>query len=250
MLRLYLLRTRRHGWVFYSENVTLSNATLHSSSHPHPSPHGLFQRVFVLLRKAALNKLTVVKNEINSAPPGVGIKGKAQNVIKKLEGYIHPTESILHTVLKSSTMQILMLDTHKLNNSNQHTHSSSSSDHRRITKSRRLMKVLMKQRINYHFRWSIANAVLLPFSALATILPGPNIFLAWNLYRLYCHIQAYRGASLFLLKHQKHELDYILSHPQSEDVSNEERLAQAFNLPGLVEYLSRLELHKVHKTST
>lgn len=52
------------------------------------------------------------------------------------------------------------------------------------------------------------NGLVLPISAVATLLPGPNIFLVWNLYRLYCHIQAFKGANSFLQKQNKNMVTY------------------------------------------
>ena len=50
--------------------------------------------------------------------------------------------------------------------------------------------------------------MITPFTFLATIIPGPNIFLAWNLYRLYGHVQAYRGAISFFQKQADNAVSY------------------------------------------
>lgn len=46
----------------------------------------------------------------------------------------------------------------------------------------------------YHARWQTINLVLLPLTSAAFIVPGPNVFLAWNAFRLYGHWTAGKAA--------------------------------------------------------
>jgi hypothetical protein len=45
----------------------------------------------------------------------------------------------------------------------------------------------------HHKLWLVVNCLVLPFSLLAGVLPGPNVFLWLNAYRLYSHWAALRG---------------------------------------------------------
>ncbi|KAI9206758.1 mitochondrial K+-H+ exchange-related-domain-containing protein [Polychytrium aggregatum] len=56
------------------------------------------------------------------------------------------------------------------------------------------LETLANRRTPYHQRLFILSTLLVPVSCLATILPGPNVFLAYNLFRVYSHWRAYQGA--------------------------------------------------------
>lgn len=56
------------------------------------------------------------------------------------------------------------------------------------------MLSLLSARSSYHTRWLYINTALLPVTAAAAVLPGPNVFFAWNAFRLFGHYQARRGA--------------------------------------------------------
>lgn len=46
----------------------------------------------------------------------------------------------------------------------------------------------------YHKRWLILNVMCLPLSSAMAVLPGPNVFVVWNGFRVYSHMQARKGA--------------------------------------------------------
>lgn len=50
-----------------------------------------------------------------------------------------------------------------------------------------------------HLLWAIANLLLLPLSALLTVLPGPNVFFFYNAYRLLVHLLCLRAAKSLLV---------------------------------------------------
>jgi hypothetical protein len=58
---------------------------------------------------------------------------------------------------------------------------------------RRFLRFL-RRRARAHTRGIALNVVLLPVTAAMAILPGPNVFFAWNAYRLITHILARQGA--------------------------------------------------------
>ncbi|KAJ3181689.1 hypothetical protein HDU87_000707 [Geranomyces variabilis] len=53
---------------------------------------------------------------------------------------------------------------------------------------------MITTRKTYHKRHLTLSICTLPFSCLFMILPGPNVPLAWNLFRLYSHWRALQGA--------------------------------------------------------
>ncbi|KAJ3210672.1 hypothetical protein HDU67_005126 [Dinochytrium kinnereticum] len=55
------------------------------------------------------------------------------------------------------------------------------------------LQYVSHHRINYHRRWLLISTLSLPFSAAATLLPGPNVFLLYNVVRLNDHYRALRG---------------------------------------------------------
>lgn len=54
---------------------------------------------------------------------------------------------------------------------------------------------LLQHRLEYHKKWFYRSIYCIPFSMLMGILPGPNVFLAFNLFRVYSHDKAYHGAT-------------------------------------------------------
>jgi hypothetical protein len=58
---------------------------------------------------------------------------------------------------------------------------------------RRFLRFL-RRRSRAHARGMVLTALLLPVTAAMAILPGPNIFFAWNAYRLIAHALARQGA--------------------------------------------------------
>ncbi|KAJ3318644.1 hypothetical protein HDU76_000775 [Blyttiomyces sp. JEL0837] len=59
----------------------------------------------------------------------------------------------------------------------------------------RTLHELVIRRIPYHQRNLRLAILLTPFTAALSILPGPNVFLLYNLVRVYDHYRAYNGAT-------------------------------------------------------
>jgi len=200
MLKVFLLRAPRHRWVFYADLASFIPPPPAVSSTPHTHVGMSMgkrkrlhkQKALTANQASAMNKVKEAKKSIDEAPPGIGLKGRIRQILQQLEMRIHPTEAILHNIQKATTIEVV---------SPQLLPHVAEEDIRVLERrNRRVMTVLMRECAAFHKKWSILNALLLPVSALASLLPGPNVFLAWNLYRLYCHIQAYRGAQLFMKK--------------------------------------------------
>jgi hypothetical protein len=57
------------------------------------------------------------------------------------------------------------------------------------------LRSYLATRLSHHTTWTYVCVALLPVTACAVILPGPNVFLAWNAFRLYGHYQAKLGVT-------------------------------------------------------
>ena len=51
-----------------------------------------------------------------------------------------------------------------------------------------------KGRVNHHSTWKMRNLLAIPFTSLLAVLPGPNVFVYWNMYRFYCHYRCQQGS--------------------------------------------------------
>jgi hypothetical protein len=56
------------------------------------------------------------------------------------------------------------------------------------------LKAVSTARLNYHSKWFILSVCCIPISMLLGALPLPNVFMAYNLYRLVSHRYAVRGS--------------------------------------------------------
>ncbi|KAL2642504.1 hypothetical protein R1flu_010091 [Riccia fluitans] len=63
-----------------------------------------------------------------------------------------------------------------------------------------------------HRRYMYGSVALLPFSVLMGILPLPNVFLAWNLFRAYSHWRALQGSK---------RLCYLITEPSARSDGTE-----------------------------
>ncbi|TPX34070.1 hypothetical protein SmJEL517_g03257 [Synchytrium microbalum] len=57
------------------------------------------------------------------------------------------------------------------------------------------LHALVKSRDAFHRRWFALSCLCLPFSLSLSIVPGPNLPMAYNLYRVYCHYTAKNGVA-------------------------------------------------------
>eukprot|EP00007_Cunea_sp_BSH-02190019_P001065 CAMPEP_0174234462 /NCGR_PEP_ID=MMETSP0417-20130205/4207_1 /TAXON_ID=242541 /ORGANISM="Mayorella sp, Strain BSH-02190019" /LENGTH=347 /DNA_ID=CAMNT_0015312827 /DNA_START=66 /DNA_END=1109 /DNA_ORIENTATION=- len=56
---------------------------------------------------------------------------------------------------------------------------------------------LLNNHTALHRRWLLASLGFLPFTAAASLFPGPNFFLIWNSFRVYSHHRASKGVARF-----------------------------------------------------
>jgi len=142
-------------------------------NHPH-NPHHLHQTPPHLSHKPLSSPLRIEdtnsnNNNPNQANPTTNIsnnegEGQIENVVIKEHGNLE--------VIYPSKM-----------------------DNERVRKS---MEEMMHERTEKHLQRVYGATALLPVSLLMGLLPGPNVFFAWNCYRLYSNYQAWKGGKLFL----------------------------------------------------
>jgi hypothetical protein len=117
-------------------------------------------------------------------------KQHLQALLKKLQNNISANEQFLRSVHKSRAdrqeISLIYLHADKI---------------LPITPQRALEHFVSVQE-SYHSPRFYFNIMLMPFTACLTVLPGPNVFFAWNFYRCLCHYQAVQGAK-FLEKQLK-----------------------------------------------
>lgn len=102
------------------------------------------------------------------------------------------------------------------------------------------LKELLKQRVPYHRKYMFYSAYWVPVTSTFVIVPlVPNIPLAYNLFRLYSHYKAYKGAEHIqcLSEHDKLEftanqaIDGVLTDSRlahGEDIQFPKEIEEAF----------------------
>lgn len=71
----------------------------------------------------------------------------------------------------------------------------------------------------YHKRWLILNVMCLPLSAAMAVLPGPNVFVVWNGFRVYSHMQARKGALYLADIIARHEAEDLVKFRPCDELS-------------------------------
>lgn len=62
------------------------------------------------------------------------------------------------------------------------------------TAARDIYRKLLEEEARKHRRWMIADGMLLPFSAILTLIPGPNLVMAYLAWRTAAHYKAQKRA--------------------------------------------------------
>jgi hypothetical protein len=161
-VRVYALRCPVRGWVFYAP----PEAFPAEDSSP---PEGLTQR---LVRRAY--RLREEAAHLLHTPPNRFWRG-IRRIWLWLEQWTHPAEGLLRALAHADTVEII--HDGELDDDTVRAHWTS----------------WLEARLAVHQRGVWINIALLPLTLLLGLLPGPNIFIAWNAIRLYVHWQARRG---------------------------------------------------------
>lgn len=217
-MRIFCLQIHRREWIFYAEPQKAM--ALVEADPPATDFKGRFwQR----LQKTYSESLIYIQT--SPRPFWVWVR----KMLAWLEKLIHPSETLMRALVGTEQIEFIY---------------PANVSYRFVERKwRRFLRYCARR----HKRGVILNLILLPFTAAATILPGPNVFVAWNGFRLYSHIMASRGAERGLQKQISLKFSptselRTCETPQGRlSQQTAERLEEELQIKGLVEYLRRLK---------
>lgn len=163
VIRVYVIRCRRRGWVFYAPPEMLT-------AYDDAPPSGLWGRLLHRAHRIHDEALRLMQEPPNRFWRGI------RRVWRRLEQWTHPGEGLLRAVGHADAVELV--------------HDGELDD---AAVQSEWIKWL-KTRLAVHERGVRLNVALLPVTLLMGLLPGPNVFIAWNALRLYVHWFARRGA--------------------------------------------------------
>jgi hypothetical protein len=217
-MRVYCLHIHRREWVFFAQAKRSNDIDLQSL------PSNQTNRFWNWVQGAYQESMVQVQT--SQRPLWKWIR----RMLEHLKKYIHPSESFLKELLVADKIELVY---------------PAEVSQRFIERKWRLF---LRRRVLVHDKGVLLNIFILPVTAAATIIPGPNVFVGWNGLRLYNHIMARRGARRMLanqvvvafspnpeLKRQPTREDR-LTEPDARILESEHHLA------GLVTYLQRLNV--------
>ncbi len=217
-MRVYCLHIHRREWVFFAQAKQSNDIDLQ------PLPSNQTNRFWKWVQGAYQESMVQVQT--SQRPLWKWIR----QMLEHLKKYIHPSESFLKELLAADKIELVY---------------PAEVSERFIERKWRLF---LRRRVLVHDKGVLLNIFILPVTAAATIIPGPNVFVGWNGLRLYNHIMARRGAQRILanqvvlafcptpeLKRQPTREDR-LTEPDAQILETEHHLA------GLVTYLHRLQV--------
>ena len=79
------------------------------------------------------------------------------------------------------------------------------------------MRDLIPKRLEFHAKYRRLSIWCIPLSMAAGIMPGPNVFLAYNLFRLYSHDRALKGSQHLKQCFQESRVKFV-ADPQLEKI--------------------------------
>ncbi|MGQ9896143.1 MAG: hypothetical protein ACUVR8_01075 [Acidobacteriota bacterium] len=162
-VQVYVIRCPARGWVFYAPPKTFSaeESTL---------PEGIWKRLV-----CRAHRLREEAAQLLHHPPNRFWRA-IRRVWLWLERWTHPAEGLLRMLVHADVIEII--------------HDGELDD----DMVRAHWTNWLAARLAVHQRDFWINVVFLPITLVLGLLPGPNIFIAWNILRLYVHWQAQRGA--------------------------------------------------------
>ncbi|MCS6818026.1 MAG: mitochondrial K+-H+ exchange-related family protein [Blastocatellia bacterium] len=167
-MRIRLVIGPGNRWTFQAEPEGEREARAEFSAGPEGVITRLWQRLLAEYRHA--------RRAIETSER----MGWIQRWLRRLEARIDPNESLLRHMRTAAEIVLL------------YPASLSAT-----LVQRRFLRFLRRQS-RAHTRGIVLNALLLPVTAALAVLPGPNVFFAWNAYRLIAHLLARQGARRIL----------------------------------------------------
>jgi len=179
--------------------------------------------------------------------------GYLKRMVSALQRQVDPTESLLKSLARW----------HGANEARQRTEIEVLFPAKlSVHQVRSALPQLVAARTRQHQYLLCGSALLLPVTLAMGFLPGPNVFFAWNVYRLYSHFQALRGGRIFL-NHTGDDLvcyspsqeleDIVQTEERSHRPLNQEQIAEIsarFGLKTLAKDIEHLENHLSNKRAT
>eukprot|EP01132_Coremiostelium_polycephalum_P005740 gene5740-7139_t len=233
---------------FDLDNNNNNTSTTSTTSTSTMNNNNKIKNLITIIKQKAIES----RKEIDESESGKGVKGKLKSILKYLEDRIHPEETILQQFTKINDNNLVL----SCGKSTALTVYYPASIGQR--RAHRYSRVVVRQRIQHHKLWIGINMLLIPVTFAATILPGPNVFLAYNLYRLYGHYQALKGCNNFhqfssthkhLLFKPCNELESFHNHNHHHH-NNNQILSERLNIPGLTEFSKKLSPSSSSSSST
>lgn len=211
-MKIYAIRTGDDHWVFYAP-PRLSDATLE------PAPDSLRGRLMKRIRKLQADSSELMRTSEKR------FWVWTRKLMAKLERLVHPCEPLARALVKAELVELV--------------HDGTGAPEKLVAN----WCGWLKERTAAHKRGMILNGCILPFTWAASLIPGPNIFIAWNGLRLYNHWSAWRGthrASTLGCHIVTADPRLHLDGPLTEQAAT--ALGERLELTGLAEYLVRLKV--------
>ncbi|MFQ3582913.1 MAG: hypothetical protein SNJ67_02280 [Chloracidobacterium sp.] len=168
VIRVYVIRCQMRGWVFYAPPEMLT-------AYDERPPSGFLDK---LLHR--VHRIHDAAQTLLHEPPNRFWRG-IRRVWQWLERWTHPGEGLLRAIGHADAVELI--------------HDGELADEAIQSQWRQWLAA----RVGVHERGFWLNIGLLPITLLLGLLPGPNVFIAWNGLRLYVHWQARRGGRRGLL---------------------------------------------------
>ena len=216
-MRIYFIHVYRRHWEFYPEEQYDE-----AIDDTDPDEGGGMLRWLQRTSSRAWRSVATAES---------GFSLRLRRMIETLNSRVDPTEPMLRRIRKADSIQV--------------TYPSGISSHY----VRRRLRLLLLNKTTTHRRWLYINVALLPVTVALGLLPGPNVFLAWNGYRIYSHLRALHGGQKVL--GGQVPVEFLPDSDLNDLLSPEDRLirpldgeiaatiGERFGLPGLVDYLRR-----------
>lgn len=210
-MKIYAIRIGDDRWAFYAPPQP-SDATLE------PAPDSRWGRLMNRIRKLQAESSELMRTSEKR------FWVWTRKMMAKLERLVHPCEPLSRALVKAESVELV--------------HDGTGASEKLVAS----WCGWLNERTAAHKRGMILNACLLPFTSAATVIPGPNVFVAWNGLRLYNHWSAWRGtqrASALgcpgLTTDARLHIEGALTEKTADD------LAARLEMTGLSEYLTRLK---------
>lgn len=210
-MKIYAFRLNDDRWVFYAPSQPAEAAS-------EPAPHTRWGRFLKRVQKLQAESVEVMRTSRTR------FWVWTRKMMAKLERLVHPCEPMARALAKVEEIELV--------------HDGIHPNEEVVAR----WCAWLSERTTSHRRGMILNTCLLPLTSAAMVIPGPNVFFAWNALRLYGHWSAWRGlVRAAAIGRPLVTTDERLSVAEPPTIECIRRMADRAGLPGLPEYFSRLK---------